>query len=78
MLNLYPELKEPVMSIAEIVALLMSFSDEELVTLDDDKFASALITLHNWLTSCLSLTLQHFLTSTLQSLKHKVRLASHG
>lgn len=47
MLNLYPELKEPVMSIAEIVALLMSFSDEELVTLDDDKFASALITLHN-------------------------------
>ena len=47
MITLYPELREPVMSIAEIVALLMSFSDEELDTLSDDKFASALVTLHN-------------------------------
>jgi len=47
MITLYPELHEPVMSIAEIVALLMSFSDEELDTLNDDKFASALVTFHN-------------------------------
>ena len=47
--TLYPELKEPTMSFAEIVALLMSFTDDELATLDDDKFASSLITLHFWL-----------------------------
>ena len=47
MITLYPELREPVMSFSEIVSLLMSFSDEELVTLDVDKFASDLVTLHN-------------------------------
>lgn len=45
--TLYPELKEPVMSFSEIVALLMSFTDDELATLDDDKFASSLITLYH-------------------------------
>lgn len=45
--TLYPELKEPAMSFAEIVALLLSLSDDELETLDEDKFASALITLHH-------------------------------
>ena len=45
--TIYLELKEPTMTFAEIVALLMSFTDDELATLDDDKFAAALITLHN-------------------------------
>jgi hypothetical protein len=45
--TLYPELKEPTMSFAEIVALLMSLTDDQLEMMDDDKFASALITLHH-------------------------------
>jgi hypothetical protein len=45
--TLYPELKEPTMSFAEIVALLVSLSEDELETLDEDKFAAALITLHH-------------------------------
>lgn len=45
--DLYTELKEPKMSFAEIVALLVRLTDDELATLDDDKFASALITLHH-------------------------------
>jgi len=45
--TLYPELKEPTMSFAEIVALLISFTDDELATLDEDKFASSLITLYH-------------------------------
>jgi hypothetical protein len=45
--TLYPELKEPVMSFAEIVALLTSLSDDELATLDDDKFAAAIVTLYH-------------------------------
>jgi hypothetical protein len=45
--TLYPELKEPTMSFAEIVALLLSFTDDELATLNEEQFASALITLHH-------------------------------
>jgi hypothetical protein len=45
--TLYPELKEPTMSFAEIVALLMSFTVDELEMLDEDKFASALFTLYH-------------------------------
>jgi hypothetical protein len=45
--TLYPELKEPVMSFSEIVALLMSFTVDELATLNEDKFASALFTLYH-------------------------------
>ncbi len=45
--TLYPELKEPVMPFAEIVALLTSLSDDELATLDDDKFAAAIVTLYH-------------------------------
>jgi hypothetical protein len=45
--DLYTELKEPNRTFAEIVALLMSFTDDELATLNEDKFASALITLHH-------------------------------
>jgi hypothetical protein len=44
--TLYPELKEPTMTFFEIVALLMSLTDDELATLDDDKFASTLIPLY--------------------------------
>lgn len=43
----YPELKEPKMSFSEIVSILSRLSNDELATLDDDKFAAALITLHN-------------------------------
>jgi hypothetical protein len=45
--DLYPELKEPTMTFAEIIALIDKLTDDELATLDDDKFASALITLHH-------------------------------
>jgi len=45
--SLYPELKEPAMSFAEIFALLVSLTDDELEMLDEDKFASALFTLHH-------------------------------
>lgn len=44
---IYSELKEPKMSFAEIVSLLTALTDNELETLDEDKFASALITLHH-------------------------------
>lgn len=40
---LYPELKDPVMSFAEIVALLESLTDEELEQLDEAKFVNNLI-----------------------------------
>ena len=43
----YPELKEPTMSFSEIFALLAALTDDELEMLDEDKFASALITLHH-------------------------------
>jgi len=45
--TLYPEIKEPLMSFSEIVALLVSLTDHELATLDDAQFASALITTHH-------------------------------
>ena len=45
--DLYTELKEPEMTFAEIVAILESMTEDELETLDEDKFADALITLHN-------------------------------
>jgi hypothetical protein len=45
--TLYPELKEPTMSFAEIVSLLLSLTEDELETLDEDKFAAAIITLHH-------------------------------
>ena len=44
--TLYPEIKEPLMSFSEIVALLVSLTDHELATLDDAQFVSALITKH--------------------------------
>jgi hypothetical protein len=45
--TLYPELKEPVMSITQIFALLAELTDDELETLNEDKFASALFTLYH-------------------------------
>lgn len=48
--TLYPEIKEPLMSFSEIVALLVSLTDYELATLDDAKFASSLITTQRWYT----------------------------
>ena len=45
--TLYPELKEPVMSFSQIFALLAELTDYELATLNEDKFASALITLYH-------------------------------
>ena len=45
--TLYPELKEPVMSFSQIFALLAKLTDEELETLNEDKYASALFTLHH-------------------------------
>ena len=45
--DLYTELKEPTMTFAEIIALIDKLTDDELETLDEDKFASALITLHH-------------------------------
>ena len=45
--TLYPELKEPAMSFSEILALLSKLTDDELETLDVDKFAAAIITLHH-------------------------------
>jgi hypothetical protein len=45
--TLYPEIKEPLMSFSEIVALLVSLTDHELATIDDVKFASSLITAHH-------------------------------
>jgi hypothetical protein len=44
---LYPEIKEPLMSFSEIVALLVSLTDHELATLDDVKFSSALFNKHH-------------------------------
>lgn len=43
----YPELREPRMSFSEIVAILSRLSNDELAILDEDKFASALITLNH-------------------------------
>jgi hypothetical protein len=45
--TLYPELKEPVMSFSQIFALLAKLTDEELETLNEEQFASALFTLYH-------------------------------
>jgi hypothetical protein len=43
----YPELCEPRMTFSEIVDILSRLSNDELATLDDDKFSSAIITLYH-------------------------------